>query len=561
MVVCALAATLNINPVLADPELTAEDCLYKDECIPILSGSNVYISRKGEPVDTIDQMGGPLASMYQGYLTVGGVWMVTSWEGETILYIYNVEQDYHVQLDVSRECRKGVIYNNNTLRLPCPANNGYVVVSLVGSPTFTFETSQLNYPNSVAAGRDYLFGGGLDSKVERMAYSPGTPFEMLTSLSAINSVQYWQDPQTTDTDDNDLVFFHDGASIYSLGPHNGSYGEVLFSESLFPIDLGLNNTHLVATISSGAMLFPISNPTSAVQVSVQNAGKVVVTPNTFYVMSDESSTKAFDMNGTAIPLWDLGGGKDLAYMAPIYPPVCGNGRQEDDPLTTAVEEICDGTDMDGKTCQNLPEAFDGGELQCNSSCSAPDTSNCFYTCGNNNAAPTEECDGSDLKAQTCESLGYLSGNLVCTGSCEFDFSGCESCGNNRIDFDETCDGSEFGTTTCLSEGFDGGRLTCNSTCDEIDTSGCTVCGDGVIEGEEMCEGEDLNGHTCESLGFGKGTLTCSNSCTPDVSLCPPPPDGAKKKGCNTSGSDSCVQGIPFVLMIAFALLIRRRRNR
>jgi len=47
-----------------------------------------------------------------------------------------------------------------------------------------------------------------------------------------------------------------------------------------------------------------------------------------------------------------------------------------------------------------------------------------FDCGNNTREPGEQCDGVDLNAQTCVSLGYDSGNLNCTAQCSFDTSNC-----------------------------------------------------------------------------------------------------------------------------------------
>ncbi|EDM77294.1 hypothetical protein PPSIR1_26293 [Plesiocystis pacifica SIR-1] len=45
-------------------------------------------------------------------------------------------------------------------------------------------------------------------------------------------------------------------------------------------------------------------------------------------------------------------------------------------------------------------------------------------CGNDILDPGEDCDGLDLNAEDCYSLGFLNGNLACNESCEFDLSTC-----------------------------------------------------------------------------------------------------------------------------------------
>jgi len=50
------------------------------------------------------------------------------------------------------------------------------------------------------------------------------------------------------------------------------------------------------------------------------------------------------------------------------------------------------------------------------------------TCGNNLKEWNEQCDGTDLAASTCVSLGYASGDLTCNGGCNFHTAACVSGG-------------------------------------------------------------------------------------------------------------------------------------
>ena len=103
-------------------------------------------------------------------------------------------------------------------------------------------------------------------------------------------------------------------------------------------------------------------------------------------------------------------------------------------------------------------------------------------CGNNTTETGETCDGTDLNGQTCQSQGFDSGTLGCLSDCSgYDTSGCSNntgpvCGNNVIETGEVCDGTALGGQTCQSQGFSGGTLACNSTCSGYDTSGCTSGG-------------------------------------------------------------------------------------
>ncbi len=100
-------------------------------------------------------------------------------------------------------------------------------------------------------------------------------------------------------------------------------------------------------------------------------------------------------------------------------PNCGNGVRE------AVEgEECDGLDLGGRTCEQ--ECYEGGSLTCTPWCTF-DFTTCSGTppaCGDGFAECTERCDGADLKGKTCQSVGYTTGTLDCTGSCGLDVSGC-----------------------------------------------------------------------------------------------------------------------------------------
>jgi len=49
-----------------------------------------------------------------------------------------------------------------------------------------------------------------------------------------------------------------------------------------------------------------------------------------------------------------------------------------------------------------------------------------FFCGDGAINPGEECDGSDLGGQTCNSLGYASGILTCDSNCLFDKTGCSN---------------------------------------------------------------------------------------------------------------------------------------
>lgn len=92
-------------------------------------------------------------------------------------------------------------------------------------------------------------------------------------------------------------------------------------------------------------------------------------------------------------------------------------------------------------------------------------------CGDGVQAGDEACDGADLADQTCMSLGFPGGALACDPACAFDFTGCDpilTCGNMQVDDGEDCDGAP--TTTCVDLGYLSGDLACTGCVH--DTSGC-----------------------------------------------------------------------------------------
>lgn len=151
---------------------------------------------------------------------------------------------------------------------------------------------------------------------------------------------------------------------------------------------------------------------------------------------------------------------------------------------------CDGVAPDDDDCCNEANHCYG---------SAPDIGPFEYgldipsdqTCGNGSREGTEQCDGSDLGGQTCQTRGYDSGTLRCSSSCTFDESECATggggpvCGNGILETGELCDGSDLGGNTCTSigQGYTGGTLGCNGTCDGWDESGCTTGGGGSADND------------------------------------------------------------------------------
>jgi hypothetical protein len=173
---------------------------------------------------------------------------------------------------------------------------------------------------------------------------------------------------------------------------------------------------------------------------------------------------------------------------------CGNGVVEGD-------EACDGQDDGGLTCADF--GFDHGELLCTVQCTA--LTDACYTCGDGEKAELEACDPPDFGGATCVSLGFGGGSLTCSPDCtEIQTDSCEplpTCGDGTLNGTEQCEGTDMGGETCQTQGYDMGNLTCNADC-TFNTSGCEY-------DEENCAGQ---GEFCI---FDENDLQ-SNCCPPGV---------------------------------------------
>src|SRR5262249_51163458 len=59
------------------------------------------------------------------------------------------------------------------------------------------------------------------------------------------------------------------------------------------------------------------------------------------------------------------------------------------------------------------------ELSCSGGC----VNQCCCGCGNGSIDPGEQCDGSNLNGETCQSRGFACGGTLTCSSCSFDTSG------------------------------------------------------------------------------------------------------------------------------------------
>ena len=127
---------------------------------------------------------------------------------------------------------------------------------------------------------------------------------------------------------------------------------------------------------------------------------------------------------------------------------CGNN-------TIEGTEVCDGTNLNGKTCRD----FDGtrnwasGEPSC-TQCkltigTCKENTDVPQQCGNNTIEGTEVCDGTNLNGKTCRDFdstrNWASGEPSCTqckltiGSCKENSTVQSVCGNEEVELGEACE--------------------------------------------------------------------------------------------------------------------------
>ncbi|RJO71889.1 MAG: hypothetical protein C4523_03495 [Myxococcales bacterium] len=213
-----------------------------------------------------------------------------------------------------------------------------------------------------------------------------------------------------------------------------------------------------------------------------------------------------DLNGATCQTLGFGGGElacldncgDYDTSGCAASLRCGNGEID-------AGETCDETALAGQTCESL--GFGAGALACQTDCKDFDRRGCGapLTCGNGGGDGVEVCDGEDLDGKTCVDLGFTGGELACNGQCTaFDTSGCTSgctpecgerecgpdpvCGESCGDCDEysTCDEAGQCVEICNLDPIDADRTL------TIDLKTADVVATFTLDGETMPDNSQSN---------------------------------------------------------------------
>lgn len=246
-------------------------------------------------------------------------------------------------------------------------------------------------------------------------------------------------------------------------------------------------------------------------------------------------------------------------------------------------EDCDPRDPDQPYLDACREQDFAKDAECDpQTCTVRASEEFCNECGDGRAAGSEECDGQDLRGETC--VGVLS----CDDSCRLDYSACEQvCGDRIVLGDEECEfgvGGGFKNLACsdyestaigLDKPYASGTIgSCNKDTCTFGRNDCSFCGDGELDPEyddiiapqgtatfpvEICDGDEvepsvLEDH-CEALCVddpinGDVVVHCDFECADDCSGIAPPGDiiADPEGGCCLAKGSPCPgfgeEGVP-----------------
>ena len=192
-------------------------------------------------------------------------------------------------------------------------------------------------------------------------------------------------------------------------------------------------------------------------------------------------------------------------------------------------EVCDGSNLNGKTC--LTQGYAGGTLACAANCLSFNTAGC---CNNDCSAGAKQCSGSssyqncvtNYDSDPCYEWGAVtscptypntvascSGSGVCSASCTSSYEYCDGSATDA-------DGCE-----CPINGYHCSGSSCVVDCTNECTQGTTKCSGSLVQtcimGSSGCtvwgtatscpSGETCSGSSC--------VLACTNQCTQGTTKC------------------------------------------
>ena len=220
---------------------------------------------------------------------------------------------------------------------------------------------------------------------------------------------------------------------------------------------------------------------------------------------------------------------------------CGND-------VTEAGEVCDGTDLGGRTCADFN--CTGGTLACFGDCSGFDTSACTdcTVCNDNGICEAgEDCTTCPGDCPSGTSSGASCGNGVCEAGNGED---CVSCPDD-------CNGRQGGKPSnryCCGDGDGVNPVPCSdsrcsdggNTCTDVpNTGGSYCCGDLTCDSGESCVNcaIDCRTNPTEICNNGIdddciGGADCSDPACAADPVCETPPCGGKGDACSTD-SDCC----------------------
>jgi hypothetical protein len=140
--------------------------------------------------------------------------------------------------------------------------------------------------------------------------------------------------------------------------------------------------------------------------------------------------------------------------------------------------------------------------------------------------PLEECDGNSLGGATCQSEGFTSGTLACSGACTLDTSGCESAGEGSpCTFDNDCPANFACVDDLCFDGNEGDPCVFDSDCAGDNYCDSDLCWDGSVGDSCISDGDCMSDNCliqqkiCSDGNPGDPCTfsnECQNSCSNNV---------------------------------------------